>query len=93
MILPILVDSNPGAERLQQLNPHSWEQQRFEAGPRECHYPVTTLIYILAGSATITSEDGAPLSLEQGTLLRIPSESFCLWEVPASVTFHLQERR
>ena len=93
MILPIMVDSNPGAERIRQLNPQSWKQQVLEAGSHEWCYPVTTLVYILTGHATLTSENGAPLSLEQGMLLRIPAESFCLWEVAQRITLHLQERR
>lgn len=83
----ILVERDIPPSRQAELGVHGWPVWKDGAGSRTLTNTAAEKSYFLAGSATLTPEGGAPITVRQGDLVTLP-EGDCHWEVHATVRRH-----
>lgn len=76
-----------GQARLTELGVAGWPVWKDAEGVRELHLDAGERSYFLAGRATLTPEDGAPVTVEKGDLIYLPAGR-CRWEVLETVRRH-----
>lgn len=79
----------PSAEKLKQLNVHSWPIWTKEISTFDWHYDEKEICYFLEGKVTVTSADGE-VSFGKGDLVSFPKGLSCTWRVQQPVRKHYQ---
>ncbi len=87
----IVVEKNPAASRLQELNVSKWPTWQKEVSVFPWVFPEQEIAYILEGECVITPEGGTPVSFGKGDLVTFPAGMKCSWEVkqPLHKHYHL----
>lgn len=81
-MLPIMVEQQPAAERLEQLGVKDWPVWSSEVAHFPWQYDQREVCYLLEGRAVITPDgDGAALEIAAGDLVVFPAGMSCQWEV------------
>lgn len=83
----ILVERQVAQARLTELGVAGWPTWKDGEGSRTLDYEAAEKSYFLDGSATLTPEGGAPVTVGKGDLVVIPAGA-CHWEVHATVRRH-----
>jgi len=88
-MLPIMVEQDPTAERLEQLGVLGWPVWSCEVSEFPWQYDQREICYLLEGQVVVTPvEDGAPVELAAGDLVVFPAGMSCRWEVLQPVRKH-----
>jgi uncharacterized cupin superfamily protein len=85
--MEVLVEHQAGPARLTELGVTGWPVWKDTEGARELHLDAAERSYFLAGSATLTPEGGAPVTVRKGDLIYLPAGR-CRWEVHETVRRH-----
>jgi len=83
----IIVEPDISIARQTELGVHGWPLWKDAVGSRTLTSDAAEKSYFLAGSATLTPEGGAPVTVQQGDLVVVPAGK-CLWQVHAAVRRH-----
>ena len=84
----ILVEHNPGAERLAALGISSWGIWTKEVSTFPWTYDEREMCYLLEGDVIVTPDGGAPVRFGQGDLVTFPAGMSCTWDIRAPVRKH-----
>ena len=87
-MLPILVEEQLPAERLDKLQILSWPVREYAVGEFSCRYQEREACYLLEGTAVLIPEEGIPLELASGYLVVFPAETSCVWQVLQPLRMH-----
>lgn len=81
-MLPIMVEQQPAAERLERLGVRDWPSWSCEVSQFPWQYDQREVCYLLEGQAVITPDgDGASVEIAAGDLVVFPAGMSCQWEV------------
>ncbi len=84
----ITVESNPSAERLEELGVPSWPIWTCEASSFPWTYDSSETCLILEGDVIVTPDVGDSVRLGKGDLVVFPAGMSCTWEVRTAVKKH-----
>ncbi len=84
---PIQVERDIPVSRQTELGVRGWPVWKDGEGTRTLSLDADEKSYFLAGSATLTPEGGAPVTVNPGDLVVVPAGN-CQWEVHATVRRH-----
>lgn len=83
----IIIERDIPAARQTELGVHGWPLWKDAEGSRTLTLDADEKSYFLAGSATLTPEGGAPVTVHKGDLVVVPAGT-CHWRVHAAVRRH-----
>jgi len=75
-------------EELEELGVFDWPIWEKESSTFPWSYSSSESCYILAGRATVTPENGAPVSFETGDFVIFPEGMNCTWQIEADIRKH-----
>lgn len=84
----IIVEHNPGPERLQSLGVASWGIWTKEISKFPWTYDEREMCYLLEGEAIVTPDGGTPVRFGQGDLVIFPAGLSCTWDIRVPVRKH-----
>ncbi len=84
----ILIERQPGRERLDALEVSDWPIWTKEASEFPWSYKATETCYFLEGDVEVTPEDGEPHRMGKGDLVTFPKGMSCTWKVLKDVRKH-----
>ncbi|MEM9119591.1 MAG: cupin domain-containing protein [Cyanobacteria bacterium P01_F01_bin.56] len=90
-ILPataVSVETQPSRDRLTELGVFDWPIWTKEVSTFPWTYEESETCYFLAGEVIVTPDDGSPVKLGQGDLVRFSAGMSCTWEIRAAVKKH-----
>jgi len=78
----------PGRDELEEMGVFAWPI--WEKGPSSFpwSYGEREVCYLLEGYATITPDDGEPVTIQAGDLVTFPQGLACTWEIRELVRKH-----
>lgn len=78
----------PDRNELEEMGVFSWPI--WEKGPSSFpwSYGEQEVCYLLEGQATVTPDDGEPVTIEAGELVAFPQGMTCTWEIHETVRKH-----
>lgn len=86
--VPVLVvERDIPLARQTELGIHGWPLWKDGPGRRRLTHEAVEKNYFLAGSATLTPEGGAPVTVNAGDLVVVPAGP-CVWDVHVPVRRH-----
>ncbi|MCX7984448.1 MAG: cupin domain-containing protein [Bacteroidetes bacterium] len=88
MLSKIVVQKNPDERTLKELNVSSWPIWAKEVSEFPWEYDCDETCYILEGEVIVTPENGEPVSITAGDLVRFPKGMKCRWKILKSVRKH-----
>ena len=77
----IIVEHNPGAERLEKLGVSGWATWSKEISVFPWTFGDQETAYILEGEVVVTPQGGEPVKFGKGDLVIFPAGMSCTWEV------------
>ncbi len=83
----IVVERQVTSARLAELGVHGWPTWKDGVGQHLQDYDAAEKSYLLDGSATLSMEDGEPVSVAKGDLVIIPAGK-CQWLVHSQIRRH-----
>ncbi|WP_088536836.1 cupin domain-containing protein [Geobacter sp. DSM 9736] len=86
--MDILVEHNPGKDRLDSLGIGSWPIWSCEASEFPWRYESRETCYLLEGEVLVSPEVGEPVSIKAGDLVIFPAGMSCRWKVIKPVSKH-----
>lgn len=86
----IIVEHNPGPERLKELGVSGWPTWSKEASRFSWSYGVQEIAYVLEGEITVTPDGGEPVSFGKGDLVTFPAGMSCTWDIKKAIRKHYQ---
>ncbi|MBE9065126.1 cupin domain-containing protein [Leptolyngbya cf. ectocarpi LEGE 11479] len=84
----IQVTHHPHQSDLEAMGVFSWPIWQKETSEFPWHYDEPETCYFLAGAVTVTPDDGEPISIGQGDLVRFPAGMSCTWRIDTAVRKH-----
>lgn len=84
----IIVEHDPGQEKLQALGVSGWPTWSKEISVFPWAYSEREVAYVLEGEVTVTPEGGEPISFGPGDLVTFPAGMACIWEVKKPLRKH-----
>ena len=85
--MDLIVERGISQARQSELGIHGWPTWKDAEGERTLSYDAAEKSYFLAGSATLTGEDGEAVTVNPGDLVVIPAGD-CRWQVHSPVRRH-----
>jgi len=86
--MEIRVESNPSEERLAALGVRDWPIWEKEVSRFPWTYDSAEVCYLLQGEVVVTPEQGAPVHIRAGDLVRFPAGMSCTWDIRQPVRKH-----
>ena len=86
----ITVEHNASPAKLDIMGVYDWPVWSKEVSTFEWSYDKEEVCYLLEGAATITPQDGVPVDIEAGDLIRFPKGLRCTWQIHAAVSKHYE---
>ncbi|WP_178863947.1 cupin domain-containing protein [Thiomicrorhabdus cannonii] len=90
--MQIILDPNPSAETLAQLDVDNWPFWEKEISSFPWFYDSEETCYILAGEVTVTPTNGEPVTIKAGDLVTFPEGLECRWQITQPIRKHYQFR-
>ena len=84
----IMVEKNPGEERLRELGVSKWGIWTKEVSKFPWQYDESETCYFLEGDVIVTPEGRKPLRIGQGDLVTFPQGMSCVWDIRKPVRKH-----
>ncbi len=84
----IELERNPARERLEEMGVFSWPIWEKEVSRFPWTYDADEVCYILEGEVTITPDDGEPVTIRAGDLVRFPAGMSCTWDITQPIRKH-----
>lgn len=84
----IQVDHHPKEEYLKELEVFSWGIWTKEASTFPWQYDIKETCYFLEGDVIVTPEEGEPVQMGKGDLVKFAAGLKCTWEVRQAVKKH-----
>ncbi|MBD3755187.1 MAG: cupin domain-containing protein [Gammaproteobacteria bacterium] len=86
--MQIIVDKNPTAETLAQLDVDNWPIWEKEISSFPWFYESEEVCYILAGEVTVTPVNGEAVLIKAGDLVTFPQGLECRWHITQPIRKH-----
>lgn len=84
----ITVEHNVTPAKLDVLFVDEWPIWNKEVSEFDWEYDRTETCYIVEGIATITPENGEPVTIEAGDLVSFPKGMKCVWKITEEIEKH-----
>ncbi len=84
----IELERNPARERLEEMGVFSWPVWEKEVSRFPWTYDADEVCYILEGEVTVTPDDGEPVTIRAGDLVRFPAGMSCTWDITKPIRKH-----
>ncbi len=84
----IELERNPARERLEEMGVFSWPIWEKEVSRFPWTYDADEVCYILEGEVTVTPDDGEPVTIRAGDLVRFPAGMSCTWDITQPIRKH-----
>jgi uncharacterized protein len=84
----IVVEKQPTAERLQELNVFNWSIWTKEVSEFPWTYDESETCYFLEGEVIVTPQGGEPVAMGKGDLVTFPAGMSCTWKIDRPVKKH-----
>jgi len=81
-------ERNPAPAKLEVLGVYDWPVWHSEIDRFPWTYAKTEVCYLVEGSATVTPDEGDPVTLEAGDLVTFAKGLSCRWEVHSPIEKH-----
>ena len=82
----------PDEMKLRETGVFSWPVWEKEVSEFPWMYNMEEVCYILEGEATITPENGRPVTIKHGDLVSFPRGMKCRWEITSPIRKHYDFR-
>ncbi len=77
----IEIKRNPDQEELDELGVEDWPVWTKEESEFPWEYDTEEVCYVLEGRVTVTPDEGGPVEIMKGDLVRFPKGMSCTWKV------------
>jgi uncharacterized cupin superfamily protein len=84
----IIIEKNPGKERLQELHVSEWGIWSKEVSSFPWHYEEKETCYFIEGEVMVTPDGQKPVTVGKGDLVTFPEGMSCVWDVLKPVRKH-----
>ena len=84
----IKITHQPKQADLESMGVFSWPIWQKEKSEFPWHYDEAETCYFLEGEVIVTPENGEPVSMGKGDLVRFPAGMSCKWRIEADVSKH-----
>ena len=82
----------PDEKKLEVLGVMSWSVWEKEVSEFPWEYDMEEVCYILSGEATITPEEGDPVTIRRGDLVTFARSMKCRWNIHSAIRKHYDFR-
>jgi len=86
--MEIIVEHQPGAERLKQLAVEDWPTWSAGISRFPWIYDTCETCYVLEGEVVVTPDGGQPVTVKAGDLATFPAGMSCVWDVKQPLRKH-----
>ena len=77
----IEIKRNPDEKELKELQVEEWPVWTKEQSEFPWRYDTEEMCYVLEGRVTVTPDEGSPVEIREGDLVRFPKGMSCTWKV------------
>ena len=84
----INIEHHVSPVKLERMGVDGWPIWEKEVSRFDWRYDREEICYILEGSATITPENGEPVTINRGDVVHFPAGLSCVWEITEAMEKH-----
>lgn len=84
----ITIEHNVSPAKLDTMSVDRWPTWSKEESTFDWSYDQEEICYILEGKAIVTPNEGEPVIIERGDLVRFPAGLNCTWQIVEAIEKH-----